>query len=627
MGFLPHGRRHLLMVGMLSSTLASPGLAAVIFNGVDAGDMTSSDAILWTRADDGGATTALTAQVSTNPSFIGPLQTYSGTTSAAADYTLKLDATGLTGNTTYYYRFTDGTTTSQTGRFTTAPSITQNAPISFSFSGDTDARFRPYPSVNGFGTTAGGSQNLNFYVFLGDTMYETAATGSPATIQTPTNANAAEVQQTLTDFHRKYLETISGVTPSGAISATGQQGVQSMLAATGTYTLLDNHELGNRQLQAGGAPQASTNTGNPPSYDVNATGAYNNKSTGFLALQQAYLDYHPVRDATIVNAPSDPRSDGTTQLYYAQQWGKNSVFVNVDDRSYRDIRLKDPVTGNDVTGINPDGTLQPGARADNPDRTMLGTTQLAWLKQTLLNAQNDGTTWKFVTISTPIDTTGGNQDGKSWYGGYRAERNDLLKFIADNHIDHVVFLTTDDHQMRVTQLVYAPDPVNHPDVKALVPGAFQVLTGPIGAGGPDAITDHSFANILNLLNTASTPVINNPDLVAHGDPVVGLAGFAGLDKVFRVDDPNAATDPSSIDFYAPDLNGYTTLSVDQWGNLTVDFWGILSYAANTFPQPGDPASLIMSFQIDVPEPTSLLMMTTGLVGLTALRRLTRLSPR
>jgi hypothetical protein len=59
----------------------------------------------------------------------------------------------------------------------------------------------------------------------------------------------------------------------------------------------------------------------------------------------------------------------------------------------------------------------------------------------------------------------------------------------------------------------------------------------------------------------------------------------------------------------------------------VDFWGILSYAANTFPPPGDPASLIMSFEIGVPEPASLLMMTTGLVGLTAPRRRARLSLR
>jgi phosphodiesterase/alkaline phosphatase D-like protein len=76
-----------------------------------------------------------------------------------------------------------------------------------------------------------------------------------------------------------------------------------------------------------------------------------------------------------------------------------------------------------------------GSRADNPNRTFLGATQLAWLKQTLLAGQNNGTTWKFVSVSDPIDQLGPiggslsgtltsvNADGgKSYMGGYRAER-------------------------------------------------------------------------------------------------------------------------------------------------------------------------------------------------------------
>ena len=603
---------------MFTSVLVAPAYAAVFYNGISSGDMTSGDAILWTRADNGNATAALTAQVSTDPNFGGGVLSYGGTTSAAADYTLKVDATGLSGNQKYYYRFTDGTTTSPVGTFTTPAAVNQGVPVRFGFSGDVDGRFRPYPSVNNFGTTAGGTQNLNFFVFLGDTMYETAATGSPATVAATTNgSNAAQV---LTDYHRKYLETISGVTAAGvATTAAGQQGVRQMLAATGSYTLLDNHELGNRQLQAGGAPQASANTGNPVSMDTNPAGPYNNKSPGFQALQQAYMDYHATRDVTL-STPADARTDGTRQLYSATQWGRNALMVNVDDRSYRDIRLKDPVTGADVTGVNPDGSFAAGARADNAARTILGATQLAWLKQTLLDAKNNGTVWKFIAISTPIDAVGGNQDGKSWYGGYRFERNDLMKFIADNQIDHVVFMTTDDHEMRSTQLVYEPDPVGQPGVTALVPGAFQVVSGPIGASGPDAVTDHSFANILSLLNTVSTAVDNNPDLIAHGDPAIGLVGMRGLTGVFRAGDINALTSPGSIDFYAPDQNGYTTLAVDQWGNLTVSTWGIPSYALNTFPQPSTDSSLIMSFQFNVPEPASLTLLTTGILGLAGLRR-------
>src|SRR5205814_4614604 len=122
----------------------------------------------------------------------------------------------------------------------------------------------------------------------------------------------------------------------------------------------------------------------------------------------------------------------------------------------------------------------------------LGPTQLAWLKRTLLEAQNQGVIWKIVAISSPIDQKGrfGGSDGpKSWIGGYRAERNKLLEFIADNRIDHVVFLTTDDHQNRVQGLYYWAEPAN-PNSRRLVPGAFTIVAGPIGAIGPDRYTDH-----------------------------------------------------------------------------------------------------------------------------------------
>ena len=120
-----------------------------------------------------------------------------------------------------------------------------------------------------------------------------------------------------------------------------------------------------------------------------------NKSGGFQTLQQVFENYQPISERGLINAPSDPRTNDTRQLYFAQQWGRNAIFINADCRSYRDIRMK--------TAANADET---GSRADNPNRTMLGATQLAWLEQTLLDAEQTGTTWKFVNISDPIDQIG-----------------------------------------------------------------------------------------------------------------------------------------------------------------------------------------------------------------------------
>src|SRR5262249_31361227 len=131
--------------------------------------------------------------------------------------------------------------------------------------------------------------------------------------------------------------------------------------------------------------------------DHNTSNSFMNKAAGFLTLQQVFLNYEPIKDRGVLSTPGDANTNGTKQLYFSQQWGKHLIFVNTDARSYRDIRLK-------LNDGRTDDTTFP--RADDLGRTMLGTTQLAWLEQTLLDAQAAGTTWKIVTSSDPIDQIG-----------------------------------------------------------------------------------------------------------------------------------------------------------------------------------------------------------------------------
>ena len=340
---------------------------------------------------------------------------------------------------------------------------------------------------------------------------------------------------------------------------------------------------------------------------------------------KAYFDYHPTKDGltgtpstgltptattTVVNAPGDTRGNGTIQQYFAQQQGKNAVYFQLDDRTYRDARLGTAGGADDVTS----------GRQNNVNRTMLGSTQLAWLKQTLLAQQAAGTVWKFIAVSTPIDQTGAAQDAKSWFGGYAFERNEIMKFIADNNIRNVVFLTTDDHLTRMTALTYQTT-FGDPSTTVAVPGAFQVVTGPIGAGGPDAITDHSFANLQALLG------LTNSGLHAFNEPTIGLCGFSGLSNTHRQLDPASGGGCSSVDFFSPDTFNYTTLSVSADGSsLSVDTWGIPSYQQNTFPRDNPVVGNIMGFTIAagftaaVPEPAAVALLTTGVLGLAGLRR-------
>jgi hypothetical protein len=187
------------------------------------------------------------------------------------------------------------------------------------------------------------------------------------------------------------------------------------IAGQGNYTTYDNHELGNKQYINGGAPAGGpvgSTTGFAPFSFPSGAGVdarisandvtpndgsvvFMNKSGGFQTLQQVFENYQPMKERGLINVPSDPRTHGTRQLFFAQMWGRHAIFINTDCRGYRDIRIK--------TAANADDT---GSRADNPNRTMLGATQLAWLEQTLLVAQQGGATWKFVNLSSPIDQIG-----------------------------------------------------------------------------------------------------------------------------------------------------------------------------------------------------------------------------
>ena len=671
--------------------------AAPLFLGVAAGDAAPSEATLWTRIVDSNAPAAvtLTAQVSADGGFGSGVLSFPVTTDVSRDYAAKLTVTGLTPGTRYFYRFTDGNVTSDTGRFTTPPAATDARGVRFAFSGDADGLIRPYALASQIP-----AKNFDFFVFDGDTIYETSSSiGSPAVASTgsiPTpSANGATAATLKADFSRKYREQFLPV------NAGGQPALKAFYAGQGNYTMLDNHELGNKQYINGGAPAGgpvgdmTTGAGVDARLlvnDVNASAAdYMNRSTGFQTMLQAYLDHQPIKDRGAVSSPSDPRTDGSKQLYFAQQWGRNLLFVNTDDRTYRDIRLKKASDGSDDTG----------ARADNTNRTILGVTQLAWLEQTLLAAEQAGVPWKVVNISDPIDQIGpiagtlnlanapsaadygtlgtltvitptlattssktvtvastvglvagqpvsgpgvaantvinslstdgitftlnntaslfaglplslagapstyapvNNDGGKAWAGGYRAERNALLKFIADNKIRNVVFLATDDHQNRVNELTYSPtgDTGNQASY-VKVPYAFAIVCGPLGATGPDFISNHSFDLAKKLADS-----IANAQVAAGVEPI-GLTGYPGLHDVVRDGDPAAATAPQPADFYSPDTFNYNQLEITPDGKtLTVTSYGINSTTQNSFLEydpANNPERKLFAFSVDAAPPS------------------------
>ena len=648
-------------IARLSSLLATAGLltlstlpafADVSFLGVAAGDASTTRATIWTRAVDTAApaATPLTLQFSTDPTLATGIFTYSGSTDAGKDYVLKLDATGLTPNTVYFYRFIGPAgETSVVGRVKTAPDAATAAPLKFAFSGDNDGLIRPYALA-----TQIPAQNLDFYVNLGDVIYENASNlttsgahngatwlNSPSVRLSndslsfngiprafiPGGTPFATQAQLMADYQKKYRENFLPV------NTGGQNGLQILYAAQGNYTTWDNHELGNRKYIDGGAPAGgsvggASGTDMPTGRGVDArrNGAGNpgnvndvntsltdimNRSAGFQVLRDVFMNYQPIADRGTVHAPGDARTDGTRQLYSAQAWGKNAIYINTDSRSYRDIRIKTATAAADDTTA---------PRANHPDRTYLGATQFQWLKDTLLAAQVAGTPWKFVSISDPVDQIGPiggaltltnlpnfgpggyspvNADGgKAYMGGYRAERNALFKWIADHGITNVVFLATDDHQNRINELMYSPTgETENQGSYVKVPYAFSIVAGPLGATGPDLITNKGFAMAKQLADSIVAAQ------TAAGVEPYGLMGYPGLRDVQRDGDPTAATNPQAVDFYSPDTFNFTVLEVDASGKtLTVKSIGMDATAQNAGIEyaEGPQARTVFSFKVDSP---------------------------
>ena len=572
------------------------------FQGLSAGDMTANSAILWTQVNNGGSATPLILEISTSSTFSSGVASHGTGTVIENGFTSKTAITGLSSNTQYFYRYTSGGVTSDIGSFYTTPTAGQLVPFKIGFTGDYDAKYRPYSTLANFGTSLNpGSTGLKAFINLGDLMYEKSAVGSPSVISLNPASSAAGVDAATSGYYRKYTEGSSGVAPDGSISSSGTQGMRSMLASTGVYSLIDNHEL-NGAMISGGAAQISDKENIDLSQAVNTTGSYINQTDAFRMMSKTFFDTHATgvqingsatdgytftnlsAPTPTVVAPTDSRTNGTAQNFFTRSWGQAATYIQLDDRSYRDARM-----GTDAMSLS-------AQIANDPNRTMLGTTQLDWLKSQLLAAKNVST-WTVISVSTPIDQWDPN-DNKSWLAGYNYERNNLMKYIADNKIEHVVFLTTDDHMNRVTQLKYQPDPINRPNDWLPVPGAFQVLSAPAGAVGPyQNAMDFGGFGISTSQTVLNNQILKQPDLNAMA---VGLVGTSGIANIYRVGDPTASTNPSAIDFFTATQFGYSTLEWDRFANLKVKYWGIDAYAPDSYPSATPTPSLILSFGVHVP---------------------------
>jgi phosphodiesterase/alkaline phosphatase D-like protein len=444
---------------------------------VASGDVDQDSAIVWAKV---GAAGAVIIDVSKDAGFTQIAATKQVT---AGDLTVpaKVSFGDLTAGTDYFYRVTDASGQVTTGKFSTPAANTDgiagaqtHAGLTFGATGDWRGELAPYPAV---GNVA--AQNLDVFVILGDTIYADYA--SPAV--------PAGQATTLAEYRDKQAEVYAAHAGSNTLS--------DLRASTSILATIDDHEVTN---DFAGAAAASTDARfNTATGLINETALYKNGV-------QAFTEYNPI-EATTYSGTGEAHFDGKPNLYRDVSFGQDASVIVLDARSFRDKELA-PVT--DLTSTTQVTNFL--VQSFDSSRTMLGNTQFAALKQSLLDAQLNGQTWKFVMLPEPIQNLGvlGAEDR---YEGYAAERTALLRFINDNGIKNVVFISADIHGTVTNNLTYQ----EYPGGPQIATSAWEITTGSVAFDAPFGQTVDALGVAAGLISAQNQAFYNSLPIAPDAD--------------------------------------------------------------------------------------------------------------
>ncbi|MCW3126350.1 MAG: hypothetical protein JWO03_2008 [Bacteroidetes bacterium] len=382
-----HGQGYLLPSRPLVDSALAP-----FFHGVASGDPLSDRVILWTRVTTDSPSVSVDWQIATDTGFIHIINSGSVTTDTSIDNTVKLDATGLTPNSWYYYRFSAYGKYSSLGRTRTAPvgNIDSLRFAVVSCSNIQVGFFNVYHEI-------ANRNDIDAVLHLGDYYYESGArafgyAGDSMRLHDPSHEAI-----TLADYRMRHSQY--KLDPD----------LRNCHAQYPFITIWDDHETSNDSWHDG------ANGHNP-----NTEGDwYTRKDAG----KKAYFEWLPIREIA-------PGND--TIIHRTEHWGNLLDFIMIDTRyegrdSTLDILIPDTV-----------------ALLLDTNRQMLGRPQMQWFKGELSNSTAQ---WKVVgnqVMLAPLTIQEHILNGDQW-DGYPAERKRLLDHIMQNNLKDIVFLTGDIH--------------------------------------------------------------------------------------------------------------------------------------------------------------------------------------
>jgi len=414
----------------------SSAVVAELAQGVSAGEVTESSAVIWSRYH--RAATMIVAY--TPATGVAELQEVRVRNSADDDFTAQVTLTNLEPDTRYRYAvsFRSGGKRSKrvAGTFRTAPAATVARDVTLLFSGDLAGQ--RYCRRQGVGYRIFEPMarlQADFFVANGDMIYadndcpengiEPGWKNIPANFPGVGNPSVdwldAEVVAEVFNAHWRYNRE--------------DEHFRAFLASTPVYVQWDDHEV----INDFGAPWASY----PPQPE--RAGFANVVAAG----RKSLFDYHP-----ITRHPSEP-----DRIYRSFRWGQHVELFILDARSYRSLN----------------------ADKDTHEKTMLGDQQLAWIKDALVTSD---ATWKIVSSDVPLSVPTGSQAGQ--YGhdafagsdtvpGFEKELAGLLKSLDAANVNNIVFIATDVHS--AAQVRYTGDYDGDGDALSF----HELIAGPLSA--------------------------------------------------------------------------------------------------------------------------------------------------
>jgi alkaline phosphatase D len=432
--------------GMPAIIVRDEALPQIPF-GVQIGDLDGDRAVVWSRCD---RPARLHIEWAANDNFRDARKVLGPAALENTDFTAHGDLAELPAGETVFYRvrFEDLREPGKfsapvTGRFRTPPAGQRD--ILFHWGGDTVGQGWGIDASRG-GMTLYETmrrQNPDFFIHSGDTIYADNPLVAEVKLDDGTlwknlvTEEKAQVAQTLDQFRGNYRYNLHDAN------------LRRFNADVPQFVQWDDHEVRNNWY---------------PGQHLEGDARYKETSLDLLAARakRAFLDYTPLR-----SVPGDPE-----RIYRAFRYGPLLELFLLDERSYRG-----PNTGN----------RQPTPSAET---VFFGSAQIRWLKRRLLASK---ATWKVIASDMPIGLIVG--DGPQRYEafangsgpalGRELELANLLRFLRDNAIRNVVWITADVHYAAAHH--YDPARAKFTEFHPF----WEFVAGPLHAGtfGPGTLDD------------------------------------------------------------------------------------------------------------------------------------------